>query len=248
MNERLNLELENSLFNQHLATIGRVLGEHGVEYSLVGGLALNAILGKPVSARRPNGSRVDFDAVAIGPDIFTIKEALKELESHKKEPMFPSVGIEPIHFGDGRIPYNPLTVLSTMRKDSQGGFSLVFRDLEVKVPPETMKLQRVLVNGVPFSCFPTKTIFWRYGDRTGSIKPKDVNKLTEFSQYITGNNSQEPGDELYGAYFIFAEQIKQRYPAAKVATESFWKFDRFLNGRISGASGIVYGVIGCFHS
>jgi len=240
-------EQENILFNQHLKKISDVLNQRGIKYSLVGGLALNGILEKEIPARRKNGSRVDLDAVAIGPDRKTIDEALKELEPYKKEPMFPELGVEPIHFGDQKIAHNPLTLLSTMRKNDEKYF-LVFRDLEVEVPAETMKLREVLVNGVPFSCFSDKTILFRYLTRNGLMKPKDDEKLHELEDYIIDHWNEETDDKLYKPYLYFAEQLRERYPIAKLLTEGYWLLDHSLRGKISGMAGVIYGSIRIFRN
>lgn len=247
MPERPSKSVENARFTSNLKVIDTVLKKHGVSYSLVGGLALKAILGETVPARRDNGTVYDFDAVAIGPDRKTIKSAMEELEIlRKNDELFPEVGVEPIVFSDGPIHYSPLTTLSTMRKNFQGDFSLVYRSVEVPVPKETMEIQEVDLNGIKLPVFPAKTIFYRYLTRGGLLKMKDDEKLAKLQRFITDNHITEPPNALYAPYIDFIIQIGQKHPNARSMFEIFWNVDRLLGNKISGASGFIYGLIHFF--
>ncbi len=45
-------EMENTQFNDNLRTINTILKKYNIQYSLVGGLAMKAIIGEKVNARR----------------------------------------------------------------------------------------------------------------------------------------------------------------------------------------------------
>lgn len=240
-------ERENTQFNDNLKTIDIILKKHNIQYSLVGGLAMKAILGGKVSARRENGTIYDFDAVALGPDKKSIENALKELEKAKKgKKMFPEIGIEPINFSDSPISAKPLALLSSMRKNAKGDYFLTYRNIEVVVPPETIKLETVLLNGIEFPCFPPKTILYRYLIRGGMMKEKDDGKLVKLTDFIVAHEHDQLDDSLYAPYLEFAEQIRTRYPLPINVFDLFWKLDHLMGDGISGSAGFIYGLIHLF--
>lgn len=235
---------ENYLFTKNLEIISSALTGCQVNYSIVGGLALNAILGKNVNFRRANHTPIDFDAIVFGPDPATIGQALNELSQKKHGRIaFPELGIEPVIFSDQPAPPSPFTMLSNMRVDTTSRYFLTFRDIEVEVPPETMHTSARWVNGVSFSCLPAKTILFRYLTRWGMEKKKDDSKLHALEDYIIQNWTSEPDDILYRPYLEFAELIREKYPLAVALTDAFWATDYALGGIISGSPGFIYGLI-----
>lgn len=239
-----NVEVkENAAFTEHLKTIDSILKKHGVEYSLVGGLALKAIFGENVPARRDNESRSihDFDAVAFGPDQETIDKALKEIRQIKKgQKNFPPVGVEPIRFSDRGARYSPLSYLSTMRKDSQGRYFLAYSNIEVEVPAETMVVKDQTLNGISLPVFSEKTIFWRFFTRGGAMKIKDEEKLRQLHFHIINNGITQPEDNLYEPYFNFIKQINEKYPFRIRLWNYHWNNDQRSGGRISGSRALEW--------
>jgi len=243
---RIN-EIENTQFNDNLRTIDTILKKYKIEYSLVGGLAMKAIIGEKVNARRENGTIYDFDAVALGPDKEAINDAMEELERAKKgKKMFPEIGIEPINFSDSPIPAKPFALLSSMRKNPRGEYFFTYRDIEVAVPPETMRLETILLNGIEFPCFPPKTILYRYLVRGGMMKEKDDGKLIKLTDFIVAHEHDQLDDSLYAPYLEFAEQIRNRYPLPINVFDLFWKLDHLIGDGISGSAGFIYGLIHLF--
>lgn len=243
---RIN-ERENTQFNNNLRTIYTILKMHNIQYSLVGGLAMKAILGEEINARRKNGTIYDFDAVALGPDKGTINDALEELERAKKgKKMFPEIGIEPINFSDSPIAPKPFALLSSMRKNNKDDYFLTYREIEMDVPPETIKLETVLLNGIEFPCFPPKTILYRYLVRGGMMKEKDDGKLVKLTDFIVAHEHDQLDDSLYAPYLEFAEQIRARYPLPINVFDLFWKLDHLMGDGISGSAGFIYGLIHLF--
>lgn len=214
---------------------------------------MKAILGEKVNVRRKNGTIYDFDAVALGPDKGAINDALKELgEAKEGKKMFPEIGIEPVIFSDSPIAVKPLALLSSMRKNTKGDYFLTYRDIEVAVPPETMKLETVLLNGIEFPCFPPKTILYRYLVRGGIMKEKDDKKLVKLEDFIVANEKDQPYDDrlrddrLYVPYLEFAEKIRDRYPVSINVFNLLWNLDHFMGDGISGSARFIYGFIHLF--
>ena len=233
-------------FTENLATIQTTLEQYGVEYSLVGGLAVKAILGQPVLPFRENGTVIDFDALAFGPDLGTIQSALTELQPHTKQLLFPELGMEPCIFGIPRAEgSSPFELLSSMCVDN-GRYLLRYRDIAVEVPPETMAVQARTINGIAFPCLPAKTILYRYLTRGGVMKGKDDAKLTVLGDYIVKHEASEPSDFLYRPYLDFAERVRDHYPRAVQFYNFFWSVDHAVGGKISGSKGMLYSWISHF--
>lgn len=230
-------------FTDNLETIRATMEHHGVEYSLVGGLAIKAILGQEVHPFRGNGTVIDFDAIAFGPNLETIQSALAELQPHTKQLLFPELGIEPCIIGTPtKTGGSPLELLSSLRKNA-GRYYLEYRDISVEVSPETMAVRPRLINGVAFPCLPAKTIYYRYLTRGGLLKAKDDSKLNDLGRYIVAHEADEPTDSLYSPYLDFVMQIHNKYPIGARLFDIFWSVDHALSGKISGSKGAVYGLI-----
>lgn len=247
MAEQKRFSNEQRVFTANLSLIQQTLAQAGVQYSLVGGMAIKAITEGDIPARRSNGTIYDFDAVAFGPDTQTIKRVLDQLAPHTAKPLFPEMGLESSPIG---LSINPngstgLEMLSSMRVDD-GKFFLVYKDIEEEVPPETVAVKTRLLNGIPFPCFPAKTILFRYLTRGGVMKPKDDEKLRKFEDYIVAHWDEEPDDLLYRPYLAFAERVRERYPRSISLFDAFWTFDHAIGDRISGSKGFFYSLIPLF--
>ncbi len=241
-----NPVMEREVLASNFMTIKTTLDKYGVTYSPVGGLPLRAYLGDPIQ-KRPNGTVPDFDAQAWGPDLPTINGAIEELKKHKKDPLFPEIGIEPANFSDKPVKCSPLAMLSTMRVDNTGKIYFAYRDIEVEIPQETMALGQIYLNNVLFPCFSARTIYERYFTRSGIIKPKDEGKLARLKKYIDEHEEEQLDEfDYYEPYLRFARLIQEKYPLQVAVSREFWQIDKLLKGNISGASGLVYGMIGFF--
>lgn len=237
-------ERELQQFTDNLSIIKNILEKHNVTYSLVGGLALKAILNQDAYPLRSNGTVVDFDALAFGPSNGSVKAALDELEPFTKQRLFPEVGIEPSRFGPPKQSApSPLELLSSLRVSPDGKFFLTYRDIEQEIPAETMEIRPRSLNGIPFPCFPAKTTLFRYLTRGGMMKPKDDDKLKALDDHIVSHWDEEPGDDLYVPYLDFAEKIREKYPLPVGAYDLYWRIDKAIGGKISGSKGLVYKAI-----
>jgi hypothetical protein len=247
MSERLDPTIEQIEFNSHLRTFAQILTSEKIDYSLVGGLALKATLGETITPRRKNGTLVDFDAVAFGPSTQKISETITAIQHEKGvQIVFPDVGIEGIEFSDTTLKHSNRMMLSSMRKNSFGEYFLVYRDIEVKIPSETMVVHPRMVNGVEFPCFSAKTLLYRYLIRGGIAKEKDLDKLTGLCDYIYNHENENPSDELYVPYLEFAEKIREKSPHTIKLYDAYWSVDHALGNRISGSTGFLYGLIKLF--
>jgi len=235
MSERLK-DSEQALFDNNLQIVQSTLDKNQVLCALVGGVALNGYMGRPVSARRSNGSLRDIDIQALGPDPEKIKQTRLELrELGAQLPLFPDVGLESPIFEDE--PYRPRSWhLLSSTKVTEHGVYLVYQEIEMRVPDETVALQPVEVNGIQFTTFPGKTQLYRYLTRGGVAKPKDLDKLSLLEHAVMKNWHNEPDDTLYAPYLEFADQVRDRYTHAVSLYDAYWRLDNRLGGLISGSS------------
>lgn len=246
MTERLPYENNRNGEEQFLRNLNDImarLSSWNIRYAVVGGMALRAILEKPVEHVRSNGTMVDFDAVALGPEQETIQRAWSDIKGWtKKKPFCPEFGLEPVQFGERPSKRSKNQFLSGVRKDDQGNFYLTYRDIEQPIPRETMEIVPRQYGGVTIPTFPAKTTLFRYLVRGGVLKPKDDRKLVELDNW---GIRQEGGlsDGLYAPYLVFAERVRERYPLSTDLYGLYWTLDQLLGGRISGSGGYIYGLI-----
>jgi len=239
------LSEEQKRFISNFSSVVHCLERERLDYRVVGGPALRAILGKPVQARRPNGSIPDVDALILSR---VAPEKVGQLErsfewARRKIDHFPQVGLEQAEFGGGRR--TPLQFLSGLRVEDNS-FFLTYLDVEEEISWETLKPVVLSYGGVEFKSFPAKTVWFRYLVRGCLIKPKDCEKLDELATWIARNPEGQPPDELYAPYFAFAVRVNQKYPARTSLFEKYWQLDQALGGRISRSEGFVYGLKNLF--
>lgn len=238
------IPVERDLYIANLKTISETLNNYGVLYSVVGGIAVRAILGKDVEYRRKNRTIPDFDAQALQTSPHIIKEANNKFkELHKKNSMFPSVGLDSATLGTWKPNRNPFSLLSGLHIDNNRYF-LTFRDLKVEIPSETVQTRQVSYGGVAFSCFPSKTIWIRHLTRGASfLKKKDLVKLEELYRHIGLHHEDEPPDEMYTPYMEFVLKAIEKYPFVTDFYNFWWLFDSAVGGFFSGQEGFIYDLI-----
>ncbi len=239
---------EEHAYIENLKAISATLNSHKINYAIVGGVALNTILGLPFKHRRKNGTLVDLDGILYGPDTETIKAAEKDLEDLSKQPVFPELGLESATFGKKSRLFNPFALLSGLHVDSAGRYFLTFGSIQEEIPAETMEITYRQYAGVTMPFLPAKTTLYRFLVRGGVLKPKDNEKLRALEEYIVEHADQEPPDGYYIPYLRFVERVREKYPISVNTYTRYWEFDRWIGGRLSGSSGFVYGLIGLFRS
>ncbi len=185
----------------------------------------------------------------MGPDVQTLKITSSEIEQYRNQfKDCPEVGLELAVFSDKKATHHsPLELLSGIRKDSQGNLFLTYRDIEVPISPETMKVVERDYGGVTIPTLPAETIFWRYYVRCGVIKPKDEAKIAELREYIEKTGGDHIDPELYKPYEEFYHLINTKYPLQAALTQFYWQLDKQVGGKISGAKGPIYDLIALLH-
>lgn len=197
---------------------------------------------------RENGTLVDFDGLAFGPNQYAVWAMLDDLDDAREDnPDFPEMGIESATFAAQLPPHSALATLSGLRVH-KGQYFLTYRGIEKQIPPETMQPKYRSINGVEMPVFPAKTILHRYTLRGGVLKPKDQVKTKRLQAYIQEHEADELSDEYYQPYVEFAQQIQDRYKLLVGLYKLFWHMDSKLGGKISGAKGWVYKLIPHFTS
>lgn len=237
--------LDQKNFIQYLHEVSELFAGSHLESALVGGIPLKVYLQQRVWAKRENGTDVDVDALAFGPDRATYLAVMKQIEMLKfGRADFPEIGLEAISFSPLPPRGKPFQFLSGMWRDpATDEYYLTYGKIRVQIPKETMETVEILVEGVPFQSFKRKTILERYKTRGGILKPKDLEKVAQLERAIALDPKGELPDSAYEAYHEFVFEIQEKYGAWLQAFRLFWLLDQKTNGRISGAKGLVYGMI-----
>jgi hypothetical protein len=249
--KEVSLEAADARFGHYLGLLTGALKYFDIEYSLVGGLARKHYIGKPIHGLRPNGTHVDIDGVEWTPHRDNAHKFQKAVSEMKKGyPDFPEVGIEPTVFSDEPVRGGPLTMLTTMRVDSNSNFSMDYKGLSVRLPPETMQTSTICINDVPFYAFCASTQYFRALIRNpAGFKEKDQEELALLKNYILNHPTTEPCIFNYLPYRILSEKMQSQFPVETFLVGAYWHLDhKIFNGAISGAKGIIYKSIDLFHS
>jgi hypothetical protein len=240
---------QESRFVSHLQNIVDIAQDKQANLVIVGGIALRASMNKSVQFRRSNGTTPDIDMIGLGPNLTILHQTKKEINKYRKSQTdCPSVGIEFVKFSDHpQKIYKPSEVISGIRRDQHGEYYLTFRSVDQPIAYQTMDvfIRRYGLAKIP--TLPQETIFRRYEVRMGYVKPKDKQKIDEFEQYIKDNGGDGLDPKLYESYYLFCQKVNKEHSNALKLTKLFWNLDLKLNGKISGASGLIYKTIGFFH-
>lgn len=104
----------NLAFLDNLSKVVGITQDAGAKIVVVGGIALRAILNKPVESRRPNGTTPDIDIIGLGPTPDILLATNKEIAQYQlQNPNCPEVGLEPAVFSDTKA-----KVISTKRNQN----------------------------------------------------------------------------------------------------------------------------------
>lgn len=236
-------------FLYHLERIIEITKANNTDVVVVGGIALRSAMGQSVEFQRKNGSIPDVDMVGLGPNSENIRKTNDEIKLYRKnKPNCPAIGLESVKFSDtATFKYPLLEMLSGLRRDSNGDFSLTFRSIDVPISSETMLPISRSYGGVEVPTLPQETILHRYSVRMGYLKPKDEEKIEAFRQHIekTGGDHLDP--KLYIPYLEFCQKINKEYPLVVGVTRTYWNFDKAIGGKISGNNDFFYRLIDIFH-
>ena len=232
-------------FLNHLKNVIEITESNQTEIVIVGGIALRSAMEKPVEFQRSNGTTPDIDIIGLGPNSENIQKSIQEIDQYRKSnPSCPSVGLEPVKFSDKpSTRYSLIEMLSGIRRDSQGEYFLTLRSVDQSIDSLTMSQVTRNYGGVKIPTLPQETILYRYLVRMGYFKPKDINKLQEFRHHLNQTGGDFLNPELYLSYIEFCQRVKEKHPVVICITETYWKFDKAIGGKISGSSGFFYDLI-----
>lgn len=244
---------EAELFGTHLNGIFEKLRESGLNWRVVGGVAIDGLTKESVEPRRGNGTIRDADVMILD----TAPEKVKELEAFFKdqEAKWNDVSGEPAVYPEVSFVGEVKTEEYSQRKEKimafpqlmahllkkQDDFFLQFRELEEKLDPQVLQPHEatIAVGGreINMQTFLPQTITHLYLQRMGYIKPKDMEKLKEFMRKI--NESEEGGSDaldhdLYLPFHKFAKDMRQRYKITTKALELYAYIDhRYFQSLLS---------------
>jgi hypothetical protein len=245
MTEQTGFSEQRQQFINHLQNVVGITKSNQTEIIVVGGIALRSAMGKPVEFQRSNGTIPDIDIIGLGPNPENIQKSIKEINQYRKSnPTCPSVGLEPIRFSDKpNNRYSLIEMLSGIRKNSQGNYFLTLRSVDQPVNVLTMSQITRNYGGVDIPTLPQETILYRYLVRMGYFKPKDINKIQEFRQHLNNTGGDFLDPKLYLPYIEFCQRVQEKHPVVIGITQTYWKFDKAIGGKISGSSGFFYDLI-----
>ncbi len=188
----------------------------GVEYRIVGGTALSAVVDHTFPGVRKNGSFRDVDVIILSDEhnqMTALQEELKRISAYH-------VNTPPVELNSVRDAGHQSSrqLLGVFAKLEGGGFALRFRDIQIKVPDALMRAERVSVTAagtiLSFDSFPIGTLLHLYIKRSGSLKHKDVEKIGAFSRSVSRSGAHAFGYDHapYQVFHDFAKEIRKRYP------------------------------------
>jgi len=198
-------------------------------------VAISAILGKNYEPIRPNGSYRDLDLIILDGPRQVSEEIEKEVETSKiKLPVSFSHVLE-----IDESPKTDLEIFTSLRKNEVGGYSLVFKDVEMPLPDEVMQTQEAELkfgNGesITLETLSPNTIAHLYLTRVRSLKNKDLKKIREFIMTCgrMGLISKNDHDN-YKVFHDFAETVNKKYPHYAKFIRAYNAIDHWLGGNVS---------------
>lgn len=250
MAEQLVFLEQRQQFLTHLQNVIGIAESNQAEVVIVGGIALRAAMGKDVEFRRSNGTIPDYDLVGLGPNPDVLKKTNSEIANYRKSnPSCPPVGLEPVIFShQPRTNFSILEVLSGDRRDNNGEFYLTFRSVDQPIDRRVMNIYHRNYGGVEIPTLSQETILHRYKTRMGGyLKPKDFLKVEEFRQFIENNGGDHLDPNLFLSYVEFCRKVHEAHPVVIKISQTFWKLDQKIGGKISGSSSLFYNLIDYFH-
>lgn len=245
---------EKEIFVGHLKEIVGKLDESGLDWRIVGGLAIDSLSNKETSIRRINGTLRDIDVMSLNN---LPKEQLASLNNYfkgrekienqkgKAAAVYPEVSLGGVaktedYSKDSKKIIKIPQLMPHLLLKSEGTF-LKFRDIEEKLDPRILEKfdTKIRIGGqeVDIKTFPPQTILHLYLQRTGYIKPKDMDKIKVFARQIKKNyrddNKSFP-HELYLPFHKFTKRMREKYKILTRAWECYTFIDdKYFNSSLS---------------
>ena len=217
---------------QVLATELSTLLQRGVQYALVGGVALELSTDTVHEFYRPDGSIRDIDIIVLA-------DPLGEAADYaQKRALLVKTGVVhiPIDFNFVRSAtyYNPCQLLSHLAHDPRGGYRFVFRSVSQTFDASTVTTYRKQLrldrsNFVEFQTFCPQTLLHLYVHRSGALKYKDRRKVLELSKMF----GYASNHRLYRPYHDFGRTIRKVHPVIYRMLRTYTLFDHLVDGRLS---------------
>jgi hypothetical protein len=219
---------ERETYEQYLRDIFHKLNESGLDWRLLGGVALDFYLKNAPRPRRPDGSIRDLDIIVLdvteeaGEKVNELyqsfRKEMKELNRDNADvPVYPEVNLCQVknsQYLENKDNHHWQMFPHILRDGSR--FFLQFRDILEEVDsrvfePQTLQIETE--NGVLSSpSLKLETIIHSYLIRIGGhIKNKDLDKIKKFLKKAHRENVAEEDHRLYLPYHRFAKKVRKKY-------------------------------------
>ncbi len=233
MEDEERIEREKKAINSLRFVVDRLNeGERrGLKYAIVGGVALFAWMNdeeyKPL---RENNTMRDLDVIILDDPQNIIPEIEKEIEGKKQElPL-------PVEFNICKAEnYQSNIQLRAHFKKNQDGYSLVFRDIEEKIPPELMEREKRALNVsgevLSMETFKPEVLLHLYLKRVAGLSNMDRSKITSFlkeRRSIVGTEKEHQEHKKYKIFHQFANEMRERYPLYTRTIRTYYLIDHVL--------------------
>ena len=195
--------------------------EYGLDYRVVGGVAMASIEGKQLGPIRNDSTKRDLDVIILNPGV--CPEELKKLQDWCKEYQeisgcFPEISLKKVgterDFGlkrkGGFLSCLPFfwQFQDEFCKDEKGCY-FQYGDLTCRIPSEALKETRLFYYGVDFCSFPKWFLLLLCKTRNGGIiKEKDKYLMSLLDQTVEPDETVSNFNQQID---IYLEEIRKRY-------------------------------------
>ncbi len=191
---------------------------HGFRYAVVGGFALEAVLQEQYSAQRAEDKTLrDLDVTILDDPGHCFTEIQKQIGQLRKNGTLKLLElslkeVHPASYQDSR------QVVSSIKHTENGGYALMFRDIEVSLPEGTFTTQRASVQfpdsneEVSFDSLSPVVLLGMYKTRFGFVKPKDRRKIALFTAVARAKGLFSERDlETLMVFEDFAKKMRKEH-------------------------------------
>lgn len=166
-------------FQDGISKIINIIRCSGIDYRVVGSIAVSALLAEKdcsvnLNAIRPDGSIRDIDVICFGSEA-TIESLCDLLNQQAKEhPYYPKVSLVPVP-GPKRKAWWGTVDFPSNSLDEKGNLCLELGDIRVSFTEKEMAPRNTSLWGTQFQTMEPSSIAASYLTTTGFIKPEDLN-------------------------------------------------------------------------
>lgn len=189
------------------------LDAEGIDYRVVGSIAISAYLKEDLKSRD-----IDILCLSGSSDKIRTLQAEFDLLNHKAAGALPRVDLGRVIFSEGdnvtervdHVSFLP-QILSNIGKNKEGYF-LVYNKLRKRIKEELIEPKAVGFNGTFIKTVPPETLLHLYLLRGGHLKPKDISKLRRFARFIRNNKTPGLTHNDFEVFHQFSERMRADYP------------------------------------